>query len=121
MAKKVKKRDDNLSLSNQKKTLLSISLLSSGRENTIEKCLLSLQPLRDRLSAEIIVVDTSVDENKEVEEILRKYATDIVKFKWCDDFAKARNAGLKKATGKWFMFLDDDEWFEDVEDIVRFF
>ena len=32
-------------------------------------------------------------------------------FKWCDDFAKARNAGLEKCTGEWFMYIDDDEWF----------
>ena len=44
-----------------------------------------------------------------------------VPFTWCADFSKARNAGLKQATGEWFLYLDDDEWFDDVSEIIDFF
>ena len=101
--------------------LLSISLLSSGRIETIEKCLSSIYPLVDKIGAEIIVVDTDHNHDKEVYHILEKYASKIVPFEWCNDFAKARNAGLKESSGEWFMFLDDDEWFLDVEEIIDFF
>lgn len=99
--------------------LLSISLLVSGREDTTEKCLESLRDLKTGLDAELILVDTGCKEP--LREKLKEYADQIVEFTWCNDFAKARNAGLKLAKGEWFLFLDDDEWFEDVTPILTFF
>lgn len=99
--------------------LLSISLLVSGREDTTEKCLCSLKRLRDELNTEIILVDTGCPDAWQ--KPLESYADKIVRFTWCNDFAKARNAGLALATGKWLLFLDDDEWFEDVTPIIAFF
>ena len=105
----------------EKKPLLSISLLSSGRLGTIERCLDSLVPFKEQLGAEIIIVDTATESNADVCAIIEKYADKIILFKWCDDFAKARNAGLSAATGKWFMFIDDDEWFTDAQPLIDFF
>lgn len=99
--------------------LLSISLLVSGREDTTEKCLCSLKRLRDELNTEIILVDTGCPDAWQ--KPLESYADKIVRFTWRNDFAKARNAGLALATGKWFLFLDDDEWFEDATPIIAFF
>lgn len=99
--------------------VLSISLLVSGRTDTTEKCLLSIKRLREELDAEIILVDTGCPDSWQ--EPLTSYADQVVRFTWCNDFAKARNAGLALATGEWFLFLDDDEWFEDVAPIVTFF
>ncbi len=101
------------------KKLLSISLLVSGREATTEKCLDSLKGLLERLDSELILVDTGCKED--FRKNLEKYADRIISFAWCNDFAKARNAGLQQACGEWFLFLDDDEWFEDVAPIVDFF
>lgn len=103
----------------QKKILLSISLMASNRKETTRKCLESLQPLREKLTSELIIVDTGCDE--ETLQVISEYADRIVKFEWCHDFSKARNAGLKEASGEWFLFIDDDEWFENVDDIIRFF
>ena len=99
--------------------LLSISLLVSGREDTTEKCLRSLKRIRDELNTEIILVDTGCPDTWQ--KPLESYADKFVPFTWCNDFAKARNAGLALATGEWFLFLDDDEWFEDVTPIIAFF
>ena len=101
------------------KKKLTISLLVSGREDTTEKCLDSLKPLMEQVDSELILVDTGCDEK--LKQSLTKYTDRIVPFAWCDDFAKARNAGLELAVGEWFMYMDDDEWFEDVTPIIRFF
>lgn len=99
--------------------LLTISLLISGRSDTVRKCLESIRPLLEQIPSELILVDTGCGEA--VREIIEEYTDRIVDFNWCRDFSKARNAGLKQAKGQWFLYLDDDEWFEDVSDIIRFF
>lgn len=99
--------------------LLTISILVSGRGETTEKCLESLQELRDAVDSELILVDTGCGE--ELQPLLKKYADRIIPFAWCNDFAKARNAGLREAKGEWFLYVDDDEWFSDVKPIIDFF
>lgn len=102
-----------------KKTILTISMLVSGREETTEKSLQSLQPLREQLGAEVILTDTGC--TPAYLDKIRGYADQILTFAWCKDFAKARNVGLEAANGEWFIFIDDDEWFEDVTPIIEFF
>ncbi len=102
------------------KPILSISLLSGGRnKGELKKCLDSLVPVMDQISSELIVVDTGCDE--EARAIIEKYTNHIVDFTWCGDFAKARNAGLKEVKGEWFLYIDDDEAFVDVSELVEFF
>lgn len=105
----------------KKQPILSISLLSCGTEPHIEDCLNGIAPLREKLGAEIIVVDTSAEKEGDVRSIIEKYADEVVDFDWCDDFAAARNAGLKRCHGEWFMFVDDDEVFQSVDPIIDFF
>ena len=105
-------------MKNNESVVLSISILMSGRKET-RQCLDSLVPIMDSIPCELILVDTGCDEEKR--KILEEYTDIIIPFEWCDDFSKARNAGLKKATGEWFMFLDDDEWFVDASEIIEFF
>ena len=100
-------------------TLLTISILVSGRAETTERCLESLRPIMDSISTELILVDTGCGDI--LKHKLEKYATKIIPFTWCNDFSKARNIGLKEATGQWFLYLDDDEWFADTEDLIAFF
>lgn len=99
--------------------LLTISILVSNRPDTVRKCLDSIKPLLEEVPSELILVDTGCGE--QVRQIIEEYTDQIIDFEWCRDFAKARNAGLKKAKGKWFLFLDDDEWFENTEEIIDFF
>lgn len=102
--------------------ILTISILVSNRIDTIKKCMESLRPLLEQIPSELIVVDTVGEEKSDGSlAVAKEYATKVVHFDWCNDFAAARNAGLEPATGEWFMFLDDDEWFEDVEEIISFF
>ena len=99
--------------------LLTITMLVSDREDTIEKCMKSLVHLRETVPSELIVVDTAGNET--CMDIVRQYTDNIVRFEWCNDFAAARNAGVARAKGKWLMYLDDDEWFESTGELENFF
>lgn len=101
------------------KILLTISILISNRPDTVRKCLDSVQPLLEAIPSELILTDTGCGE--QVRGIIESYTDHIIEFEWCRDFSKARNAGLEQAGGEWFLFLDDDEWFEDVSEIIDFF
>lgn len=99
--------------------LLTITMLVSNREDTVEKCMKSLVHLRETVPSELIVVDTAG--NEACMDIVRQYTDKIVPFEWCDDFSAARNAGVEKAKGQWLMYLDDDEWFESTQELENFF
>ncbi len=98
--------------------ILSISMLISGRDD-MQKSLESLRYFTEAFPCEVILVDTGC--SPEQRALALKYADRIVDFEWCNDFAAARNAGLREAKGEWFMYLDDDEWFDDPRQIVAFF
>ena len=101
------------------KLLLSISILASNRPDTIRRCLDSLKPIMAQIPSELILVDTSGSET--LHQILLEYTDKVVNFTWCNDFSKARNTGLELAEGEWFLFLDDDEWFVEIDPLVHFF
>ncbi|WP_338115288.1 glycosyltransferase [Oceanirhabdus seepicola] len=91
-------------------------MIVKNEEETLKKCLSSLNNLVD----EIVVVDTgSIDKTKE---IALKYTDKVFDFKWCNDFAKARNFSLSKASNEWVLVLDADEVIMnfDIENIFRF-
>ena len=107
---------------NTTECLVTISMLVSNRIDTVEKCFESFRPLLEQIPSEFIAVDTVGDEKSDGSiDFARKYADKIVHFEWCDDFAAARNAGLKEARGKWLIYLDDDEWFDDAGPLIDFF
>lgn len=98
---------------------LTISLLVSRHIPAITRCLDSLVPILMQVPSELIVVDTS--QNDQVRDLALQYTDQVIPFCWCDDFSKARNVGLQAARGEWFMYIDDDEWLEDADEIIRFF
>lgn len=99
--------------------LLTITMLVSNREDTIEKCMRSLKSLLENVPSELIVVDTAG--NEKCMNVVKQYTDKIIPFTWCNDFSAARNTGVNAAKGKWIMFLDDDEWFESTSEIEDFF
>lgn len=101
------------------KVQLSIAILVSDREAGLTRCLDSLRQLLCELPCELIVVFTG--KNKKILETVHQYTDHVIPFEWCDDFSAARNVGLNASKGEWFMFLDDDEWFENTDSICRFF
>jgi len=101
------------------KPLLSIGILVSKRPDTIKKCVESLNHLRETVKCQLILVETGCGD--EIKEYLNEVADTVDSFEWCDDFAAARNACLNLAEGQWYMYMDDDEWFESTSQIEAFF
>lgn len=83
--------------------MVSVCIIVKNDEKNLEECLQRLQPY----DLELVVVDTgSTDKSREV---ARKYTDCVYEFEWCDDFAKARNFSLSKATNDMVFILDSDE------------
>ena len=82
---------------------LSVCLIVKDAEETLDACLNSVRGLAD----EIVVVDTGSSDS--TVEIARRHGAKIGHFAWCDDFAAARNASLRLATGDWVLWMDADD------------
>ena len=88
---------------------LSICIIVKNEEKRIEQCLQSFE----KYSFEVVVVDTgSIDHTKDV---ALKYTQNVYDFKWCDDFAAAKNYAVSKASGKYVMIIDSDEYLKEID------
>lgn len=99
--------------------LLTIGMIVKNEEKFLERCLTAIKPILENVDCELIITDTG-STDKTVE-IARKFTDNILHFDWCDDFSAARNFGLEKARGQWFMYLDGDDIFESCDNIINFF
>lgn len=82
---------------------ISLCMIVKNEEKNLDNCLNSTKNLFD----EIIIVDTGSSDN--TKDIAKKYTDKIYDFKWCNDFAKARNFSFSKATKDYIMWLDADD------------
>ena len=82
---------------------LSLCMITKNEEKNISRCLDSIKDIVD----EIIIVDTG-STDKTIE-IAKSYGANIYHYKWNNDFSKARNVSLQKATKDWILVLDADE------------
>lgn len=82
---------------------LSLCIIAKNEENDLPRCLDSVKDLVN----EIVLVDTGSTDHTIA--VARRYGAHIYKEKWQNDFSKARNACLEKATGNWILLLDADE------------
>lgn len=82
---------------------ISLCMIVKNEEDTIARCLDSINDLVD----EIIIVDTG--SNDSTKEIVRRYTNNIYDFEWVDDFSIARNYSFSKATKEYCMWLDADD------------
>ena len=100
--------------------ILSIGMIVKNEEKVLERCLKSLQPLMAAIPSELIIADTGSEDS--TVEIAKKYTDNVYHFEWINDFAAARNSTLERAKGKWYFYLDADEYLdEDIHEIVGFF
>lgn len=82
---------------------ISLCMIVKNEENTIARCLESVQGIAD----EIVIVDTgSTDRTKE---IVGRYTDKIYDFTWIDHFAAARNYAFSLATMEYILWLDADD------------
>jgi glycosyltransferase involved in cell wall biosynthesis len=81
-------------------------MIVKNEEKVIRRCLDSLIGIAD----EIVIADTgSSDKTKE---IALEYTQFIYDYQWENDFSKARNFVASKATGKWILAIDADEFVD---------
>ena len=99
--------------------LLTIGMIVKNEEKWLDKCLSAIKPILDNVDSELIITDTGSVDN--TVDIAKKYTDIVLHFDWCDDFSAARNTGLEKARGEWFMYLDADDIFESCDNIIDFF
>lgn len=86
-----------------KRADISLFMIMKNEERVLADCLGSAIPFFNQ----IVVVDTgSTDRSVE---IAREHGAEVHKFKWCDDFAAARNESMKYAKGKWLFWMDADD------------
>ncbi|MGE7272710.1 glycosyltransferase [Brevibacillus panacihumi] len=84
---------------------ISACVITKNEEKNLPACLNSLRSI----VSEMIVVDTgSTDRTVEVAKSL---GAQVYHFDWINDFSKAKNYAISKATGDWIIFLDADEYF----------
>ena len=108
------------SIINNEDIVLSIGMIVKNEEKVLGRCLESLKPLRDKISCELIIADTGSTDN--TMNIAQKYTENVFSFEWTGDFSAARNSTIEKAKGKWYFFLDADEYLDnDIEEIISFF
>lgn len=103
----------------EKKPLLSIGMIFKNEIRCLERCMKSLQPLREAIPCELVMADTgSTDGSREIAE---RYADILIDFPWIDDFSAARNAVMDRCTGDWYFSIDCDEWLDqDLSALLRF-
>ncbi|MEI7028216.1 glycosyltransferase family 2 protein [Paenibacillus sp. y28] len=81
-------------------------MIVRNEERHIARCLKSVQDVVD----EMIIVDTGSTDR--TVDICHSFGASVVFYRWEDDFAAARNAGIEKAAGEWILWLDADEEVE---------
>jgi len=82
---------------------ISVCLVVKNEEKYLEQCLVSVKDV----ATEIIIVDTGSTDT--TVEVARQFTDKIFEIRWQDDFSRARNFALSKATGDWILMLDGDE------------
>lgn len=103
----------------EKKPVLSIGMIYKNEIRCLERCLKSLQPLRDAVPCELVMADTGSSDGSR--EIAEKYADILFDFPWINDFAAARNAVMDRCSGEWYFSIDADEWLdEDIKELTGF-
>ncbi|MCY6483673.1 glycosyltransferase [Clostridium aestuarii] len=96
--------------------MLSLCMIVKNEEENLKECLEKLELYID----DIVIIDTgSTDKTKE---IAAEFTDEIYDFKWCNDFAAARNFSLSKASNDWILVIDADEILTEfcLQRIIKF-
>lgn len=103
----------------RKNPVLSIGMIIKNEMRCLERCLQSLQSLREAVPCELIIADTgSTDGSRE---LAAQYADVLFDFEWVNDFSVARNAVMDRCTGDWYLTIDADEWIDgDFSQLIQF-
>jgi glycosyltransferase involved in cell wall biosynthesis len=89
------------------KKTIGVAIIAKNESAMISRCLESVKG-----ADQIVVVDTGSSDN--TMEIARRYTSEVYDdFKWCDDFAQARNHVRSKMKTDFILSIDCDEFCHD--------
>ena len=96
--------------------MLTLCMIVKNEESNLKNCLLNISSYVD----EIVIVDTGSTDN--TKSIASEYTDKIYDYAWCNDFSKARNFSISKASKDWVLILDADENIDlfDRENVSKF-
>lgn len=86
----------------------SFCLIGKNEEKRLDKC---LSPLKNT-GKEILFLDTGSTDSTVA--IAKKYTPNVHYFEWCNDFSAARNFAAGKASRDYVLFIDCDEYLEEI-------
>ena len=94
---------------------ISACIIAKNEERFIGECLKRLK----EYGFEIVVVDTGSTDNTKY--IASQYTENVYNFAWCNDFSKARNYAVSKATNDLIFSIDCDEQIEklDIDSLMK--
>lgn len=98
---------------------LSIVMMVKNQSKYLDECLRSLQPVREKIDSELIIVDTGSEDD--TVEIAKRYTDKVYFHEWTGNFAEMRNISISYAKGEWVFIIDGDEVLESPNNIIQFF
>lgn len=93
---------------------IGLVMIVKNEEKGLEQAILSAVDLVDYIK--IAVDDSTTDKTAE---IAKRYADELVYFKWQDDFSTARNNAQQGVKTDWLLFLDGHEYIEQAINIKK--
>lgn len=86
---------------------ITLCMIVKNEQSILERCLIHTQELMN----ELIIVDTGrlIQPN----DIAHKYTDKVYDYKWCDDFAAARNYAFSLASCDYIFSADADEILDE--------
>lgn len=88
---------------------LSVCIITKDECENLEKCLNALRGY----GFELVVVDTGSSDG--TVQMVQNYTDALYQFAWCNDFAKAKNYAVSKASYDMVLVLDSDEYVTDLD------
>lgn len=102
--------------------ILSIIIPVYNVEQYLDKCLSSVLNINQREEIEVLAInDGSTDGSLEILKKFQKEYPSVLQVidKQNGGHGSAWNEGLKLATGKYIKFLDSDDWFSNLDRLIR--
>lgn len=93
--------------------MISQCMIVKNEEHNIKR---ALSWAKDIVHEQIVVDTGSTDRTVE---IAKQMGATVYEIPWEDDFSKAKNYCLEKATGKWILFFDADEYIQSLEEVQK--
>lgn len=90
-------------------SIAAAMIIKRGECEELRRCLSSIKGI---VSEIVAVVDPTPLDGDTTDELLFEYGAREIFLPWPDDYAAARNAGLKHVRSEWILMIDTDEYIK---------